>query len=832
MRFSLKDFQVTAADALMEKLETARFGAARKQPQAVVLSSPTGSGKTVIIVEMMERILRGHQGAGGDARAVFLWLSDSPELNEQSRNKIIEVSDEFPTDRLLRIEHPFNVERLAPGRVYFLNTQKLTTSSLLTKAGDNQERTIWEIVENTARPTPKSFYLIIDEAHRGMRDAGKSQAARTKAENTRLSTVQKFVKGDKSIGLSPVPLIVGISATPERFYAVLKDTDRTPHSVIVEPENVRGSGLIKDRIKLAIAEKGDEADWSMLAEAGRKWVRYSEEWAAYSAANGISPPVQPVLVVQVENGTDKIPTRTDLGLCVKVLQDACGLLPAAALAHCFEDDTDLPAGSISLRKMDASKIQDDPQVRVIFFKTALNTGWDCPRAEVMMSFRKAVDDTMIAQLVGRMVRTPLARRVDTNEFLNSVSLALPHYDDDAVSAIVKKLQDPETGGAGEVVKEKEMVVYRRAADKADLFAALAKIPTYVVDRPRRMAESSRLIKFARLLTLNGIAEEVQGRARRFVIDSLLEQRDRLRKEPGWTTLVEGSGQVRVKEFLIEYGEWRLGPEPESYLIQATDENIYALFDRCAGILGEGLHESYANRSEFRGDINAARLELYSILQDEKAPKLVQQACEREFERLWSEHKAEIEAMSPLTQAKYKELRRRGGRAAAESMTLVDAIEIKKETPKWQDHLFVDEHGKFGWNAGSWERPILEAEIGRPGFVGFLRNVPRKAWALCITHGAETDQPFYPDMLVFRRQKHRVLIDILEPHGDQFADHLSKAQGLARYAKDHGAAFGRIEMIRLVKGKAERLDMQEEKVRAKVLKATTAEQLKDLYGEMG
>ena len=52
---------------------------------------------------------------------------------------------------------------------------------------------------------------------------------------------------------------------------------------------------------------------------------------------------------------------------------------------------------------------------------------------------------------GRMVRTPLAERIKTNDFLNSVSLALPHYDERAVDAIVRKLQDPELGSAGEVI---------------------------------------------------------------------------------------------------------------------------------------------------------------------------------------------------------------------------------------------------------------------------------------------------------------------------------------------------------------------------------------------
>ena len=62
-----------------------------------------------------------------------------------------------------------------------------------------------------------------------------------------------------------------------------------------------------------------------------------------------------------------------------------------------------------------------------------------------MSFRRAADHTLIAQLVGRMVRTPLARRVEDDEFLGSVALFLPHYDEDGLKAIVEKLEDPDTG---------------------------------------------------------------------------------------------------------------------------------------------------------------------------------------------------------------------------------------------------------------------------------------------------------------------------------------------------------------------------------------------------
>jgi type III restriction enzyme len=470
MRYGLKDFQIDAADQLMEKVDIARYAIARRQPQAIVLSSPTGSGKTVIITEVIERILFGHNGAAPDSAATFLWLSDLPQLNEQSKEKIKDASDKIIPSRLVTIENWFNERRLKPGSVYFLNTQKLTSAALLTQPGDNRDLTIWQIIERTVAAAPASFYLIIDEAHRGMRDAESGAAARTRNENRRLTTVQRFIKGDSTVGLPAVPMIIGITATPERFQKLLEGTSRSILPVTVDPANVRGSGLIKDRIKVSVAEDGDEADWSMLREAGRRLNVYRSEWEEYCNTNRINPVVSPVFVVQVENGTATRITNTNLATCIKEITSVCGHMPAAAFAHCFDEDGDVTAGEYHLRKIEASKIVDDPEVRVVFFKTALSTGWDCPRAEVMMSFRKAVDDTLIAQLVGRMVRTPLARRVESNEFLNSVSLALPHYDDSAVTQIVTKLQDADVGAAAEIIREKDTAVYRRAHGTADIFA--------------------------------------------------------------------------------------------------------------------------------------------------------------------------------------------------------------------------------------------------------------------------------------------------------------------------------------------------------------------------
>ena len=86
----------------------------------------------------------------------------------------------------------------------------------------------------------------------------------------------------------------------------------------------------------------------------------------------------------------------------------------------------------------------------------------------MMSFRNAVDDTLIAQLVGRMVRTPLARSVSASEFLNSVCLYLPYYDEEALDSVIENLTDPDpdVGFPTRVQRGEKLVTLNRSTAAA------------------------------------------------------------------------------------------------------------------------------------------------------------------------------------------------------------------------------------------------------------------------------------------------------------------------------------------------------------------------------
>ena len=57
-------------------------------PQVVSFTAPTGAGKTIIVASLIEAIYFGNESYPDQQNAIFVWLSDSPQLNEQSKQKI------------------------------------------------------------------------------------------------------------------------------------------------------------------------------------------------------------------------------------------------------------------------------------------------------------------------------------------------------------------------------------------------------------------------------------------------------------------------------------------------------------------------------------------------------------------------------------------------------------------------------------------------------------------------------------------------------------------------------------------------------------------------
>src|SRR3954453_19239121 len=105
MNIELKDFQERAVERLFKHSISAGrdIGDDPTVPQSLMLASPTGSGKTVIATAWMEHLVEGDGTLPGDPHASFLWITDQPELNEQTRRKILSHSSVFGPDDIITI---------------------------------------------------------------------------------------------------------------------------------------------------------------------------------------------------------------------------------------------------------------------------------------------------------------------------------------------------------------------------------------------------------------------------------------------------------------------------------------------------------------------------------------------------------------------------------------------------------------------------------------------------------------------------------------------------------------------------------------------------------
>ena len=485
MKNELFGFQKIALEKLRISVATA-LGNYRSThtPQIVSFTAPTGAGKTIIMASLIEAILYGDDRFPDQTDAIFVWLSDSPQLNEQSKNKIDMKADKIRLNQCVTIsDDSFDREYLEEGHIYFLNTQKLSKTSNLTHHSDGRQYTIWETLANTVREKSDRLYFIIDEAHRGAQKSSDLAKANT--------IMQKFLKGSKDDNLPPMPVVVGMSATSERFNRLAQGIQSTTHYVVTTPDEVRASGLLKDRIVITYPETAGN-DMAVLQAATDEWKDKWDHWYQYCYEQHETM-VNPVLLIQVKNGTTNLISTTDLDECVRCIEERLGeRFVEGEVVHAFGEGTSvIQMNGLNVPYVEPSQIAEDKKIKVVFFKETLSTGWDCPRAETMMSFRVANDHTYIAQLLGRMVRTPLQRHINVDDTLNDVHLYLPQFDENTVQSVVEALQDAE--GANIPTDIESEMMGKNNYDTLTLTPSYKTQPPQKTYKPRNIIPGQRSI---------------------------------------------------------------------------------------------------------------------------------------------------------------------------------------------------------------------------------------------------------------------------------------------------------------------------------------------------
>jgi hypothetical protein len=852
MKFTLKDYQTDAVRDVLSNLKKARkFWHDEADRSSFSLTAVTGAGKTVMAAAVFEALFHGNDDFEFDADpgAVVIWFSDDPSLNEQTRFRLIEASDRLAYTTLIPVPNTFNQPRFDAKRVYFLNTQKLGKKSLLVRGFDQEEIeaksgtrllemrpdlhafTIWDTIQNTIEDPDLTLYLVLDEAHRGM-------GTTVNAEKSTI--VQRLINGHN--GVPGIPVVLGISATVKRFndaMAVAEKRISLPN-VEVDSTKVQESGLIKDTILLDIPDEVGDFDTVLVRRATDKLKASTEGWAEYARDQGDSITVFPLMVLQVPN----TPNPDEIGRALDTIYQEWPELPSGSVAHVFGDHTAQQFGNRNVPYISPERVQDSTWVRVLIAKDAISTGWDCPRAEVMVSFRPAKDRTHITQLLGRMVRSPLARRIAGNERLNSVDCLLPRFSKKTVEDVVNALMTgDETSPPSGRVLVNPVEMKPNPAVQAAVWELFETLPCQT--RPQRGAKpAKRLTALAHELASDDILKNAGKLAHAEMhkaLDSFQEtEKTKIEAKRKAVLIVDGKtviADMKTKERSFD-----------DFWEDADMAVINDAYKRASRIFTPDISRTYTDflalkvatpdqPEEFEEAIVEARVAIAALgLMTEVQPYFDGEA--NKLATAWlGKYKKQIKKLPDDRREAYRQIIEMSAEpqdvemvspaARFEPTKIREKDGSETNLPRYRNHLLCDGNGEYPSKLNDWEIAVVESESKRKGFLSWYRNPQypgQSSLGIAYLRG-EHYKIVRPDFIFFSTvEGAKVVADIVDPHGLHLSDTLAKLQGLAQYAETHMTVYRRIESVAAIKGKLRVLDLTRPNVRAAIAEAGDAENL--------
>jgi len=377
------EFQEKAVEELLIQFKTLW-----RQPQhqiPITLKAPTGSGKTYMTEKFICELSKQPDWVQDVA---YVWITFSDDLAMQSRDKFM---DYFPTSlpgRLLTIQD-FQQGALRERDIMFLNWQKLVSKSaenrVLRRPDDDRNEKeqgfYFEDVVELTHAEGREFVMIIDESHKNVTDAAVRDV------------------------INPInpKIILKVSATPESEPSISDIRNNRAGWVEVERQDVIDAGMIKRELicqtEEDIKSRGNkDLDDLLLDLAMERRELLVEEIAKFDMK------VNPLVIIQLPNNTSVDTSDQTKEEIVTDYLVSHGVEPTR-IAKWFTNE-----------KKPLGLEDNESQYDYLLFKMAAGTGWDCPRAQVLVMFRDIQSETFQTQTIGRIVRIPVHGQQGTEVF--------------------------------------------------------------------------------------------------------------------------------------------------------------------------------------------------------------------------------------------------------------------------------------------------------------------------------------------------------------------------------------------------------------------------------
>jgi len=373
---SLKTFQEEAIRQLRKQFLELWKTTNRKLP--LIFKAPTGSGKTVMVAQFLKDMSNDPQF---DVDKSYLWFSFSEESYMQSKDKLFDYYGGANEINLLDL-NDLSKGKLEKNNVFFINWQKIKAS---TKEGRKlrnpteytygEDGIFDEFVKRTQEDN-RELILIVDEAHRDT--------------DTELA--------DDLIEMINPRILLKITATPKTEPSASDVLQKRAGFVEVLREDVIDAGLIKEKIITQTKEDLDklakneiDQDLILLELAFNKRLDLHKEY------KDLGLEINPLVLIQLPNDDQARKETLDKSK-LEIVRDF--------LRDKGVDEKDV-AIWLSDKKENLEEIEEnDSLVSFLIFKQAAATGWDCPRASILVMFREIKSPVFHTQTVGRILRMP------------------------------------------------------------------------------------------------------------------------------------------------------------------------------------------------------------------------------------------------------------------------------------------------------------------------------------------------------------------------------------------------------------------------------------------
>jgi len=321
----------------------------------IILKSCTGSGKTIILTHFMDEYCKSF------AKAVFVWLTPGKgNLEEQSKAKM----DRYIHGASTKLLYDVMTSGFEENDACFINWEKLT------KKGNNAlkdgERTNFLEHIERALDSGLSFVIIVDESHQN--------------DTIKADEIIEYFKTDK---------IIRCSATPKNFQnAFLIDV---PEADVIAEELIKKVLIINENFEQNISV--DDQVSYLLDKAIAKQQEIHSDFLRREVD------INPLIIIQLPNNSDALLER------VEAYFNSKGIT--------YENNQ--LAVWLSNKKQNLEEIEEPNAIPVaVIIKQAIATGWDCPRAQILVKLRDNMSETFEIQTIGRIRRMPEAKHYESD----------------------------------------------------------------------------------------------------------------------------------------------------------------------------------------------------------------------------------------------------------------------------------------------------------------------------------------------------------------------------------------------------------------------------------